>query len=101
GLWLSGQGMRLHNLGPLEGEKPGEPQKHIEARTPVRVSYDDFRKQRLAVLRRVDRNLTSFPECEAEPTRAEIEAQLVGRRYVHQLNLLNLDDDNLEQHISD
>ncbi|WP_232445820.1 hypothetical protein, partial [Burkholderia ubonensis] len=24
-LWLSGQGMRLHNLGPLEGEKPGEP----------------------------------------------------------------------------
>ncbi|WP_232448690.1 hypothetical protein, partial [Burkholderia ubonensis] len=26
GLWLSGQGMRLHNLGPLEGEKPGEPQ---------------------------------------------------------------------------
>lgn len=75
--------------------------KHIEARTPVRVSYDDFRKQRLAVLRRVDRNLTSFPECEAEPTRAEIEAQLVGRRYVHQLNLLNLDDDDLEQHISD
>ncbi len=73
----------------------------VESRLPVRVCYDDFRKQRLNVLRRIDRNQNAFPEHDTEPTREEIKEQLVDRLYVRQLSLLELDDDDIEQHVRD
>lgn len=74
---------------------------HIDSGTPARISYDVFRKQRLTISRRVTGSLTAFPEHERVPTATEISRQLVDRIYVRQLELLNMNEEDLQQQITD
>lgn len=74
---------------------------HIKNGTPARICYDDFRKQRLAISKRVSGSLTAFPEYDLVPTRAEISRQLVDRVYVRQLELLDMGSEDIEQQITD
>lgn len=73
----------------------------VEDKVPVKIPYNDFRQQRLNILRRLDRNVIGLPEYDTEPTKEQIAEHLAGRTYVKQLSLLKIYDDNAEQHIND